>query len=85
MSKHTPGPWEPLKDSYGQLSIFARSIKDFVCGVTRKCEADARLICAAPDLLEALKEMVEMWEDDPSYGVDIARKAHAAIKKAEGK
>jgi hypothetical protein len=45
---------------------------------------DARLIAAAPDLLVVLKEMVEMWEDEPIYGADIACKAYAAIKKAEG-
>jgi hypothetical protein len=35
------------------------------------------------ELLGALKEMLEMWEDEPLYGADIARKAYAAIKKAE--
>jgi len=82
---HTPGPWEALTDSYGQHSIFAWSIKDFVCGVTRQCEADARLISAAPDLLESLKEMLEVWEEDPAYGAMHAEKARAAIAKAEGK
>lgn len=35
-------------------------------------------------LLEALEEMLVMWEDDPSYGSDTADKAYAAIKAAKG-
>jgi hypothetical protein len=36
------------------------------------------------ELLEALKEMLEVWEEDPAYGATHADKARAAIKKAEG-
>ena len=35
-------------------------------------------------LLEALEGMLEMWEDDPSYGSDTADKGYAAIKAAKG-
>jgi hypothetical protein len=34
--------------------------------------------------LEALEGMLEMWEDDPSYGSDTADKGYAAIKAAKG-
>jgi hypothetical protein len=47
-------------------------------------EANARLIAAAPDLLEALKGMLGVWEEDPAYGHASAEKARAAIAKAEG-
>jgi hypothetical protein len=36
------------------------------------------------ELLEALKEMLEMWEEDPAYGATHADKARAAIARAEG-
>jgi hypothetical protein len=45
---------------------------------------DARLIAAAPDLLEALKEMLDSHEDAcTGYGEGAADKARAAIAKAE--
>jgi hypothetical protein len=47
--------------------------------------ADARLITAAPDLLEALKEMLDNHEDAcTGYGEGAAEKARAAITKATG-
>jgi len=84
MSKHTPGPWEALcTDPHHQLVIFARSVEEFVCGVTGHmpdAEANARLIAAAPDLLEALKRVCSHgYRSSPDW--DNAR---AAIKKAEG-
>jgi hypothetical protein len=35
-------------------------------------------------LLEALKKMLEVWEEDPAYGHASAEKARAAIKAVEG-
>ena len=34
-------------------------------------------------LLEALKDMLEVWEEDPAYGAASAEKARAAIKAVE--
>ena len=34
-------------------------------------------------LLEALKEMLSVWDEDPAYGAVHADKARAAIKAAE--
>ena len=53
-------------------------------GVTME---DARLIAAAPDLLEALEKIVRMFEgaDDTVWAVeDYHQKARAAIAKAKG-
>jgi ribosomal protein RSM22 (predicted rRNA methylase) len=89
MSKHTPGPWEALKNNYGQVLIVVRSTKDFVCAVPDECEADAKLISAAPDLLAALKSIIDTVESHarsqltPAENSPVA-KARAAIKKAEG-
>lgn len=52
--------------------------------VLGRTEANARLIAAAPELLEALESMVEMVEMNgfgKAYAMDIAR---AAIAKARG-
>lgn len=48
--------------------------------------ANARLIAAAPDLLEALREMVSQFTKTPSTLTDslVRGKAHAAIAKATG-
>lgn len=49
--------------------------------------ANAHLISAAPDLLEALKDCLACWPHDfNSHGEELAEaKARAAIAKAEGK
>ena len=61
MSKHTPGPWmidpddrDQVLDSTGQSAIHST-----FCGMKfapEEREANARLITAAPELLEALQE-----------------------------
>ena len=92
MSEHTPGPW--LLENRGYKFIVSKPgdgyITRDVCrldGSTMSAfaqEANARLIAAAPDLLEALKEMLSVWEEDPAYGHASAEKARAAIKVVEG-
>lgn len=65
-AKHTPGPWE--LDDLGNVCsqavhnialVFASSTRESWSGsdfdTQAHCEANARLIAAAPDLLEALK------------------------------
>ena len=94
MSKHTPGPWrissapppgvdlrivapcpseqEPLGELFVAERIGAR--------------ADARLMAASPDLLEALRWLQDWaWTDPDAPGDLFARDvARAAIAKAEG-
>jgi len=47
-------------------------------------EANARLIAAAPELLNALKGMLEGFDVDDKYSSDAVIKSRAAIKKATG-
>lgn len=95
--KHTPGPWE-----YGEERGLCREIHAdngpelFAIAQTRHgdpeiCEANARLIAAAPELLEAL---IAFRDGGPQGGQNFAEwhesyrpaidKARAAIAKATG-
>ena len=66
MSKHTPGPWVVDEANTNLVARLVDGVYEYVCAVepssfsTREYnneqeEADARLIAAAPELLEALK------------------------------
>lgn len=48
-------------------------------------EANARLIAAAPELLEALKEMLRCNHELGAISRPVANQARATISKAEGR
>lgn len=89
MSKHTPGPWHMnmVSSKSWNVGIYEASgsevatvkVKSLVTSERR--DADARLIAAAPDLLEALRGFVEHGTCFDE--IDMA-KARAAIAKATG-
>ena len=101
---HTPGPWateyratsrggyaQEIFDSKGELIATAAwyPIKYSVTTTTTNREANARLIAAAPDLLEALIKAlpyVECAEDDPAYKAGavakVVKNMRAALAKA---
>ena len=56
MSKHTPGPWQVEDYTINRTMRAIGTNKCTVAGAY--AEADARLIAAAPDLLEALRALV---------------------------
>lgn len=62
MTKHTPGPWEQTYGKRGTLCVISDTT--WICGEIEnphspidevEAIANARLIAAAPDLLEALE------------------------------
>ena len=63
MSEHTPGPWEEFIDERGE--VWVSGSNGWVCYIgdmedtTAEDHYNARLIAAAPDLLEALKEIAK--------------------------
>ena len=80
---YTPGPWE--WDGYG----ITHNEKDVV-GVSAGqdliiSEADANLIAAAPDLLEACKELFECTKGSAWVDGELFDQIETAIDKAEGK
>ena len=85
MNTHTPGPWAtqtyiPGEDDFGDPFEAQHQIVAPHCEVATgiQCSEDARLIAAAPDLLQALQEIVAATVD----GGSINKIARAAIAKA---
>ena len=86
MSKHTPGPWKV--NSYGQIQTPEGTFRIKVV-VALPCSKDdvlanTKLISAAPDLLEALEEIISSGELPFCYSSPLVIKANYAIAKARG-
>ena len=90
-AKHTPGTWElviarTMVHLHGAAGYFGISLP----WKTEQDKANARLIAAAPELLEALETLLQdarpvSWEDnDDPEQVEAWKKAQAAISKARG-
>lgn len=96
-AKHTPGPWEQdQSDEYAIMAECGSAIAtvltgaDFPClddgeqlAIIPECEANARLIAAAPTLLEALEAFVA-GADAGHVSVEVDNAARAAINAAKG-
>lgn len=86
---HTPGPWveDGLYICFGEAASGVTLAKVFEAtddGVGD--HANARLMAAAPDLLEALQGAIQVWEGDGTTNIgDWLANAHTAIAKATGK
>ena len=97
-NKHTPGPW--LRDDRSGLDCDVRAASgrkvalcwglasnnatNYRADYRAECDANAHLIAAAPELLEALQEMVSLVEVVIPFDGPQQRKARAAIAKATG-
>ena len=88
-AKHTPGPWLRMGRSIGVGAGEIATVWELPDG---RAIANARLIAAAPGLLEACRAMIE-WDDrEQDHAVDFSArtelcrvafdKARAAIAKA---
>ena len=92
MSKHTPGPW--CVDDHPKMQILmvvaeAGGMPGLIVNqgrITKTDRANARLIAAAPDLLEAAKQVLARLDHEtaPVTMFDADKLRHA-IAKAEGK
>ena len=97
MMTHTPGPWfvsmKPDWDEDGWMGVGVYDCDGGVYAVVDDepetiarpfCEADARLIAAAPEMLEALERLVEAAGPqmvEPDLALEFAR---TVIRKARG-
>lgn len=90
MKNYTPGPWSvTIFESGGKPIVQRGDSGGFqVSGFCTKTQnADARLISAAPDLLEALEDAVSWFcqlDDWSGVGDPNIGKYKAAIAKAKG-
>jgi len=89
MRKHTPGPWAP--EGFEQVVGNGAFYGGLIVGddgetVVAQCVMahNARLIAAAPELLDALKQALEecIWPNERLS--DVHDKVCVAIAKAEG-
>lgn len=92
-AKHVPGPWSIMEfqrsGGYGPVRSIVRDVEgesvseicelveDYAPGVA---DANARLLAAAPDMLEMLR--ANFWE---SIGGDFGDRRDAIIARIEGK
>lgn len=104
MTAHTPGPWTAIRD-YGNETTHPLLIVESEFGqithvVSENCDideqviADAELIAAAPDLLEAIELLLAQdetmivtakhGENDLENRLKIQHQARLAIRKAKG-
>ena len=97
-AKHTPGPWFTHRDGFSSVYVEARvgggMLQEVACcGPTNEGsdqqEANARLIAAAPELLDALRGLLALEEENLRGYDDIdvcaeVQFARAAIAKATG-
>ena len=94
-ARHTPGPWRAMPDGAIQKDA-AMPTGAAVIAYTRHADektmrANARLIAAAPDLLAALRLLLDglqTYAPEFLHGLpkaDYIRAARAAIAKAEGR
>lgn len=95
MSKHTPGPWKVAAIPGAVIAMDNTTIAKVFYGERSVCDANARLIAAAPELFEALGSALRLGDHDgackamarggPEDCICWVAAAHAAIAKAEGK
>jgi hypothetical protein len=102
-AKHTPGPWKVVRDgnplSAGIVAVIEHSERFLAVEEDHfgrpwcapdTWEANARLIAAAPDLLEACRAVM-WWNErvggfsEPEDERDVLEPLRAAIAKAEGR
>lgn len=93
-SKHTPGPWHLVtrdgQPENGSIAVMSRSWQAlYTRNALGDADADARLIAAAPLMLEALRDIVAQAERTkmmlPADLADAIRVfGRAAIKAATG-
>ena len=99
-SKHTPGPWQMSGDC--AVATANEELDELICDCSGRkidaaffsdmpgrAEANARLIAAAPELLESCRELVTDLLSHASFGLNekevaMLRRAESAIAKADG-
>jgi hypothetical protein len=91
--KHTPGPWKVSRNIdgiyHGTMSVVKNSDGLEICGPRQirkqdpNIEPNFHLIASAPELLEILEEILELFSNTPSENLIVGtfRKARALVNK----
>lgn len=84
--KHTPGPWVQFADQGKCIAIMPAGRDGDICTFNQSpSDADAMLINAGPEMLQALLEFVSCFSTVPgSIGDEVKEDAFKAIAKAIG-
>lgn len=98
--KGTPGPWKCLREEankhyirvsgtkvgerFAVANVLTPTYDDIHEREAKETRANAQLISAAPELLQALQNMVESYQYEASPDNPALLQAHAAIAKALG-
>jgi hypothetical protein len=91
MSEYTPGPWVVGGATGLRNQVSIDPCVATAYGAGKEVEANARLMAAAPDLLEALQDLFDadmehvLMGDGKDDQVEAIAKARAAVAKALGK
>lgn len=80
-TKHTPGPWRYIGLEIAADFVSIAVMRQWSDEVQAELQANACLIAAAPEMLEALRDTVDL----ELLREDWVHKVQAAIAKAEGK
>ena len=91
-TKHTPGPWRSalVSDKSWHVGVYDNTgtqvalVKVASALSAPRRDADARLIAAAPELLEALKAAFDLMVQEDFGTLTLVPKLRAAIAKATG-
>ena len=95
MVEHTPGPWKwdwRAENGIAHCGVFSEPNVGQAYAIARcpryeariQWEANARLIAAAPELLDALRGMRDLVKDSSGYSV-IVKDLDKIIARAEGR
>jgi hypothetical protein len=87
---HTPGPWEISKNEAGELDICEAGAGNMLADLAKckNAEANARLIAAAPEMLEIARwscAWANGWRPSKAQKRQHYENCLAAIAKAEGR
>ena len=86
--KHTPAPWDTTiyADHSLQQEFHMVKIGDYAYMIGHRDldKANARLIASAPELLDALKNLLAVMEGEGGTNTNAQETARQAIAKAEG-
>jgi hypothetical protein len=96
MSNFTQGPWNEVTHSWSDIGVYSDKKRIAMLSIADEATEDtehdlhyemfanAQLISAAPDLLEALESLFNAVDSCTELTPDVMRKAQSAIKKARG-